>query len=543
MDRINFDLPFRDLKKGENLYDGDDLQKRSIVQAEYIKREGYEDNADVCAIPKCPTKMEIIMMTSIGMPAYNYENISGMELYEIKEQIADMQYVINPLGVHFDLAYTINKKLLESYKSRETRISHLPHDNNILNTKSRILSLKKQASGRTGGFLMTGVTGCGKTVALSVICSMYPEAIRHSFPDYEYIQIPIIRITALVGNLSDLYTGIAARLDQILDTGDFHVKQVRNKSLAYVGGVLKDWIEQYHIGLLIIDEVQFLDFGSGRTSFENIIGITERTGMAFGLVGNNETMDVIDRLPRIFSRVLSNHIVADQLANTDKAFFVEAVKELWEYQWTTEYVQMTREIMEAIIMETSYNIALLKALLVTIQMQLVTAKEPVNVDINWIHHIAGPDFQHLRKLIATHSVESDREFAQKLDETFGKVKAEAQEELNRYKSAALEDIKMNERKKVIERKITQAVEAIIYSEDYTSSQAKRAVKKVLKEDPTLTEVSVREIVRAAKLILKEGGPKDKKRKQTIPAATCVPEEIQKAIRFKVEEVLESGVTA
>lgn len=53
MERLKCNLTFRELRKDENLYDDVDLTAGSMVDAQYRRVAGYEDNPDVCALRRC----------------------------------------------------------------------------------------------------------------------------------------------------------------------------------------------------------------------------------------------------------------------------------------------------------------------------------------------------------------------------------------------------------------------------------------------------------------------------------------------------------
>ena len=55
----NFELQYQELGEMDNLYDGVNLSKSDIVQAEYRRVKGYEGNPDICALPRVSTAKEI----------------------------------------------------------------------------------------------------------------------------------------------------------------------------------------------------------------------------------------------------------------------------------------------------------------------------------------------------------------------------------------------------------------------------------------------------------------------------------------------------
>ena len=494
MKKMSFDLEFRELSDDQNLYDDIDLFENSIVPAEYRRVAGYEDNPDVCAIPRCPTAKEIIDSCSVPLHGYDPAKSGTLRSYEKKEQIVDLQNVSCVLGVHSKTAAAINRVLLESYKGRKVGVS-LVDDNPKTpgrDVHSEIISEKNSLSGRTDGFLITGMTGSGKSMSISLSCAMYPGVIRHSFDQCSYIQIPIIRVTSMVGNLSEIYRSIAAQIDKLLDCGDAHLSKVRTTNLGKAASYIKKWISLYHIGLLIIDEVQFFTFGRQRTSFENIIGITEETGIAFGLVGNNEVLDEIFSLPRIKSRVIKNNFSADITEERDRRLFEEAVKDLWQYQWGETYVPLTKEILSELIYQSVYNIALLKAIVVEVQHSLIQDKD-IKADRSLIQSVVSQNLSDLRNIVRLPSQKNDLAFREKLNSLYGNIRTEGEKESQR-------SVESNQKKQLADKR-KEACQVLKNEYGYTISQAKRAVNLALSENIHLEQCETEMIVRDALSIL------------------------------------------
>jgi len=537
MDKIDFTLNYRELKEVEHLYDGYDLHKQTIVPAEYLPRKGYESNPDVCAIPALLSENDIIMAMWHPMPGYDPATACNFDINTKLTQIMDLQNVSCCLATHFSLAQTVNQLLLASYKSRETRISRScpSKDINPFYSKFSVLSIKNELAGRTDGFLMIGASGSGKSMAMSLVSATYPKVIRHTFPDIEYVQIPIIRVTALVGNLTDIYRSIATRIDELLDTGDLHISAVRSASLGKCAGRIKEWIKLYHIGLLIIDEVQFLHFGDNVGSFENIIGISEETGVAFGLIGNTEVLEKVDSMPRIAGRVLKHRIVADRLNQIDRNFFVEAAKDLWEYQWVKPYIEMTPEILSALLYESGYNVAILKALIIKLQTECVMNGTELNEKS--IHEIAGEDFKALRRLTCIHSPASDIEFYRRIDDQTKALSDILNASEEEAKERALEQIQKSKKQHMIDAKIAKAVGYISACCDCGQSEAERAVREAIVKDPTLElSGSPKDLVREGSKILEaarkkvERKAKRKSMKSQKAVESVIPQDVEAAIQ-------------
>ena len=52
----NFELQYQELGEMDNLYDGVNLSKSDIVQAEYRTVKGYEVNPEICRLPRVKTE-------------------------------------------------------------------------------------------------------------------------------------------------------------------------------------------------------------------------------------------------------------------------------------------------------------------------------------------------------------------------------------------------------------------------------------------------------------------------------------------------------
>ena len=82
MERLKCNLTFRELRKDENLYDDVDLTAGSMVDAQYRRVAGYEDNPDVCALPKMPSVRDILALGMVNPPGYDREKEKKMSAAE-----------------------------------------------------------------------------------------------------------------------------------------------------------------------------------------------------------------------------------------------------------------------------------------------------------------------------------------------------------------------------------------------------------------------------------------------------------------------------
>lgn len=497
-------LTFKALGGQEYLYDDVDIHAISIVDAQYDKRAGYEGIPEICALPKLKSNAELISATTVGLAEYNPEAIVNMKGYEKKENLLLLQKAYHPLGHVFEIAQAVNTALITSYMARETRCSERK-EADALHSSGKILSVRNGTVGRACSFMVVGSTGCGKSVSINQIVNLYPRAIRHTFESYEYVQIPILMVAAMVGNMAELIMTLASKIDEILDMGTYHADCVRSKNVGMKCNVLKGWIKMYHIGLLIIDEVQFMNFGTGSSSFENLVAIAEETGCALGLVGNPEVNEKIHKYPRLVNRVMVNRIDIGFSDEKDRRFFEEALKFLWKYQWTKERTELTNGIMNELIHDSMYNISILKALLIRIQYEAVK-KFPVDgITVEYIHKIAEREFSEIRALISENIHGAEEKILALYKKQADEIQREAKTEGQKDCLQALEQSQSCQFRAENEWKM-MPINAMLSHKGYTETQIKRAMRMAIEKNVYLQDWDVPEIVNAVHDILSSGKP-------------------------------------
>lgn len=487
MNNVDFTIPYTDKK-----YDYKELEKRSIIAPIYTRKNGFDNNPDIAALPCRPDGRDLLAISHRRLAGYDPALAANLPLYDKKAQIAKLNSVVYLLNIVFRFSEAIYGCLLSSYAERCNRITESIKPIKDSDDTMRVISSKKKVSNRAAGFVCIGPTGCGKSVGANLVISMYPDVIRHSFPGYDYIQIPIIKITAFVGNLTQIYISIARVIDDRLDTGDDHVDMVRNKNAGQSAEIVKKWVKIYHIGLLIVDEIQFVRFDCGAGSFENIVGIAEDTGVAIGVIGNPDAYAKLYKVPRILSRVSQNQIMPDEFTRNDTTTFNRALHDILQYQWTNNRYVITRDILEAVKTEAVGNIALLKALVAKIQYEAVCAEargEDVEITPDYIHKIGDKYFLEIKNYLALpecNDYKRDIEIAKAMNAIFSNVNKDAVDSWMQTQNDLIIDNQDTESQTLIASACEDdMINDIAKATGYTKSQVKRAKKLAFDQKPSL----------------------------------------------------------
>ena len=518
MRKINVELEFTQAGIGKSLYDDDDLDDNWSVDARYVRRPGYENDPDVCCIPPIPDTKRLMRFFTIDTGICDWETVGGMTKQEKYESISELNHVMVPLGLHLDVAKALHNVVLSSYTGRQVMITDMDWDTPLSKKglSGCVVSIRKQEAPRPEGFYIHGNSGMGKSVALGLARRMYPRAVRVTTGDFSYSVIPIVFVTALCNQVSDVYRSIAAQIDEILDTGNYHENQVVNKNLTKAQGYIKTWIKLYHIGCIIIDEIQFLRSTNTTKGLEDLIGITAETGCGFGIIGNNDSCKAVLENPRILGRVGRNIINADiRTANTGK-LFDRAMRTLWDYQWTDVFSPFSDEIKAYLLEESGGNISLLKAVLAKVQLMAVQEDLGESLTVEKLKGYIGDMTVHMKDLLTKHTAEADRRFEEGILGIYSAADAESKRCREESIDTLLSEWDAGEKKKAAERKKREVARAVSTTQGCSYDQALIAVNAAIDGWPGLLDAPDSELARKAAELLQPAKPKKRAPRKPVP---------------------------
>lgn len=478
-----YELEIEKFGKDDDMYP--DRHIHSIVEARYGKRGGITDNPDVCALPRPASVARMLEVSTIPLVGYDYDEVRTMSLAERKESVLLLQRAFSPLAHIIEMGKAVDDALFSSYLSREVRTNSYAGPQELVNAglPANIYSVRSGFAGRALSFVVYGSSGCGKTVAMNLIRSLYPTAIHHVIGDMEYIQIPIIMVTALVGNMSELMISIARAIDDVIGAGPVWERRMKKNNVGLSGAVVKEAIRIFHVGLIVIDESQFLKFDASNVSLENLIGIAEDTGCSLGFIGNKDLIGKMNRYPRFVGRTMLNRIEVSCTADTDREFFIRAVQHLWRYQWTKQYTELTDEILEELLRDSMYNISILKAILMRVQAEAAAKYPAGGVTAGYIHEISEKRFSIIRTLILDDSEESERVVLKLLQQNTDDISSDAKKLAVKANQKLLAE--MEEQTRIWGPTKYADIETALKIYGISRAQVKTVINKLMQKDPEL----------------------------------------------------------
>lgn len=304
------------------------------------------------------------------------------------EQLAEIQLIKEirlPLPFSLELEQNFSLALTESYRKRFPTIMDTPATAIMNNNQmAQSISSRKSIGADTGmGVTLLGIGGCGKSAAVQTMLSHYPQRINHHWEDDgDFVQLVwIYAVTPANSNLSDLYVTIACSIDDALgNTEGFYEKQIRK--IASVGGkadFIAKLIRIYHIGAVILDEIQNLSHGANKaSSFNSLMTIINTTKVALVVVGTEDA----------YSYMFGEYYIARRtgpLVNackycSDRDHFNTMMKYICSINWFKEKFKATEEILDTLYTETLGVIDRMTNLWMDIQVAYVSSKikPPIN---------------------------------------------------------------------------------------------------------------------------------------------------------------------
>jgi hypothetical protein len=205
------------------------------------------------------------------------------------------------------------------------------------------------------GFTIIGVSGIGKTSAVSNVLALYPQAIEHS----RYSEVPLVlkQIVWLKldcphdGAVKGLCMDFFEAVDRAIGTNYFETHGKRTNTIDMLMIRMAQIARLHCIGVLVIDEIQHLSLakGGGQEKMLNFfVTLVNTIGVPVVLIGTTKAMTVLQSEFRQARR--GSSLIWDRMKNDDAwDIFVSS---MWNNQWTKEIVLLNDEFKNVLYEES-----------------------------------------------------------------------------------------------------------------------------------------------------------------------------------------------
>lgn len=403
----------------------------------------------------------------------------GLHTYvssERKLSRLDRRFLVNQLRMvrvalpfEQELEMEFYRTLCESYRLRAPREFYVDGERQY-----RLQGDVSEAANT--GFNMLGFSGCGKSSAIRLLTSRYPQVIRHHIGEEVYTQIVYLTVSCQPNsNFSALYSSIGRAIDLALCT-DIYQKEIdKIRTLAGKMNKVVTLIETFGIGTIILDEIQLIDFSNTKeASFEALMVITNETKMAFCVVGTTEAYVKMFRKQRT-ARRLGREINASYYC-ANKKYFRFILGKLFEYQWFDKPIVLTDELADTFYEETKGIIDQTVSLYIAVQDEYLKTNQK-SITPEFIATVSKRRYPNLKPLLERIH---EPDIQAQIDQIMLESKKQQEAELNLAKQQqAMQQIIDSATEIDISSLIRRTVATIrMVTEKYDEEEIERGCKKV-----------------------------------------------------------------
>ncbi len=345
--------------------------------------------------------------------------------------------------------FYVRRALLVSYRDRaEFTVGRVPRSTGQPETEQSVVMTTPYGGLVSNGVAITGWSGCGKTTTIDELLMRFPKVIVHHLNGGVTRQVVWIKLDCLANrNLRGLLDSFGSQLDEALGLEDRLYERMVKKEHSIAGKAEEviRLVKAFSIGLLVLDEVQMLDFSAEKeSSYSSLMNIVNKTKMALVSVGTDEAVDKLYSYWHT-SRRAGVNVPADEYCQDD-SFLFPVVAKLFKYRFLDREIQLTAEMLNAYKDCTGGTVERLVSLHKEVVTDYILNGCTATVDADYIRGIAYRKWRNLEGIIRrktrdrrilearlgdSDSLTAGKEFKE-LERSFSKAIASIDDELPRW---------------------------------------------------------------------------------------------------------------
>lgn len=347
-------------------YSGGEFFGGEIVNARYIEQqdESMRGNILIEALPPVE-ESEDIMRNFTKKPEYSEDERKENSRYRVQAIYRLSNYMF-PFLKNIEVERLINSTIRNGYSSKfvmtPEHIKNLEKYSSCLTSEYLKNNLKettcksKIASNALNGFIIMGISGGGKTTAVNNTLTRIPQVIQHTGygeDKFLFTQITWIKIDCSYnGSLKGICQKVFFEIDKLLGTNYNKMHGGKGKGVDSMITAISFLAQKYAIGALIIDELQHLKSNRGEESLNFFVSLMNEIKMPIISIGTYKIAKmVLGKDFRHCRRITGMEGV--EWTNIPKNYEWETlIEDLWKYQWTREYTELTDEIKDLLYEKT-----------------------------------------------------------------------------------------------------------------------------------------------------------------------------------------------
>lgn len=507
---------------------------RKNVEAIYTPPVSDLDKGNIFieALPRTRSRERLELDLTKGIDGFNHQEIIRKSPEEQVTLLMDLYRIRKPLPAQYSLEGLFSNTLLRVYRSRNYKL--VDKSQSFKKEKedeiSNMYAYGKVEEAPPAGFSLLGYAGCGKSSMLGAVLNHYPQVIWHEDDINTFPQITYIMTNASSSSRNDFHAvlnDITRQIDICLgfDDGKYYNQASKLKNYDQKIGFIKQLITRYAIGIIIIDEIQALDFRkNNQETYSKLLQISNETKTAFVLSGTESAYQ------KMFTELHMHRRFPPIIASsyTGNVTFVNLfLRDLFRYQWVEKELKIPplgeidpvwEEIVAAFFECTAGIVALMVGLYEKINFDYIIRKRKPEIDGKYVRTVFKKYFGTLKTTLDDLDKNFSYEAITKVIDSSDMKKSEMLSRLE----AKREIDKSSSQKAISESQLrAQLMQSMIGSIDncmgdvYTEVQIENACKTIITRKASLQKdegVLTREAISLLK-----SKPKTPRKQKSLPA--------------------------
>lgn len=328
------------------------------VYSEQVLSE-FKGNPLIEALPPIWDSSEVVDMLSHSAGHHDGERQLDAR-YRMHCVLRLFRY-FQPLEQHLDIDERFSLCIRQGYLHRSPLSPDyargLAEGHNVIKSGEYVLPVAYNPTG--SGFTIIGLSGVGKTSAITRILSLYPQVIVHS----RYKETPLVLKQIVWLKIDCPHDGLVKGLcmeffeavDRAAGTNYFELYVRRGSTINILMKRMEQIARLHCVGALVIDEIQHLTLaksGGSEKMLNFLVTLVNKIGIPVVLIGTTRAMSVLQSEFRQ-ARRSSGHqgdLLWDRMKNdTSWDIFVST---MWKNQWTKHIVPISDEFKASLYNES-----------------------------------------------------------------------------------------------------------------------------------------------------------------------------------------------
>jgi|GEM_PF-3257406 len=320
----------------------------------------YRHNPLIEALPPIWSSDEVVDMLSHTEGQHDGERQLDAH-YRFHSVLRLFQY-FQPLKEHVNIEQRFSRCIRQGYLHRNPLspeyVKSLVQGHEMIKNRKDYTFLSAFLP-TAAGFTIIGLSGIGKTSAVTYILRLYPQVVEHS--SYQGIPLVLKQVVWLKldcpydGSVKGLCMGFFEALDRAAGTEYFETYCKRGATVDVLMIRMAQAARLHCLGVLVIDEMQHLihaKSGGSEKLLNFTVTLVNTIGVPVVLIGTSKAKSILQGDFRQARRSSGQQgdLIWDRMKN-DAAWDI-FVLSMWENQWTKNIVPLTDELKDALYHES-----------------------------------------------------------------------------------------------------------------------------------------------------------------------------------------------